>query len=128
MKRVTNVILIKERRLLVVRDREGDVWTLPGGKVEPDESVKDSLIREVKEELPFFNLGSINFYKEDIGITPHSKVKVKVLFFFGEASGSIETGAEITGSCWADREALKELNLSDLTLRIVDSLINEGRL
>lgn len=128
MKRVTNVILINERRLLMVRDREGEFWTLPGGKIERGESVTDSLKREIGEELPFLDLADIKFYKVEIGETPHSKVEVKVYFFSAKASGSIETGAEITGSCWADRETLKTLKLSGLTAKIVDSLILEERL
>lgn len=40
-------------RILVMREElhKGDIWDLPGGKIKYDESPKEALHREVKEEL-----------------------------------------------------------------------------
>lgn len=38
-------------RLLVCRNVSKDVWFLPGGKPDPDESRHDTLVREIWEEL-----------------------------------------------------------------------------
>ena len=37
-------------RLLLVRQREGDVWSTPGGLIEPDERPADAAVRELWEE------------------------------------------------------------------------------
>ena len=37
-------------RLLLVRQREGEVWSTPGGLIEPDESPSDAAVREAWEE------------------------------------------------------------------------------
>ncbi|HET7459903.1 MAG TPA: NUDIX domain-containing protein [Longimicrobium sp.] len=37
-------------RLLLVRQRELDVWSTPGGMIEPDERPADAVVREVWEE------------------------------------------------------------------------------
>ena len=37
-------------RLLLVRQREGDIWSTPGGLIEPDERPADAAVREVFEE------------------------------------------------------------------------------
>jgi ADP-ribose pyrophosphatase YjhB (NUDIX family) len=37
-------------RVLLVRNAESDVWTLPGGLLEPDERPEDAAEREVEEE------------------------------------------------------------------------------
>lgn len=38
------------RRLLLVRQREGGVWSTPGGVIEPDERPADAAVREAWEE------------------------------------------------------------------------------
>ena len=37
-------------RLLLVRQRDGDVWSTPGGSIEPDERPADAVVRETWEE------------------------------------------------------------------------------
>lgn len=39
-----------EGRLLLVRQREGGVWSTPGGLIEPDERPADAAVRELWEE------------------------------------------------------------------------------
>lgn len=39
-----------EGRLLLVRQREGGVWSTPGGLIEPDENPADAAVREAWEE------------------------------------------------------------------------------
>jgi 8-oxo-dGTP diphosphatase len=57
MKRVVSGALIREGRVLMgLRKSTGmrpDLWELPGGKVEPDESPTDALEREWQEEVAF---------------------------------------------------------------------------
>ncbi|MEV4867587.1 NUDIX hydrolase [Streptomyces syringium] len=44
-------LCIRNGRLLVVRSVGRDAFYLPGGKIEPGESHKQALVREVREEL-----------------------------------------------------------------------------
>lgn len=44
-------ILIRDRKLLVSRSKNKDVFVSPGGKVEFGESDKQALVRELKEEF-----------------------------------------------------------------------------
>jgi 8-oxo-dGTP pyrophosphatase MutT (NUDIX family) len=43
-------ILIDDQRVLLIKN-ERDEWDLPGGKIEKNDNVIETLIREVKEEL-----------------------------------------------------------------------------
>lgn len=53
--RVVAAVLVRDGRVLAAKraahKREGGLWELPGGKVEPGESDADALVRELREEL-----------------------------------------------------------------------------
>ena len=44
-------IIIQDRKLLFARAKDMDFFIDPGGKIEPDETAKQALVRELKEEL-----------------------------------------------------------------------------
>ena len=44
------VIMSPERRILLLRRADEDIWCLPKGTVEPGETISDAAIREVREE------------------------------------------------------------------------------
>lgn len=51
---VSAAIIIKDKKIFVTQRGYGefkDYWEFPGGKLEKDESAKDCIIREIKEEL-----------------------------------------------------------------------------
>jgi 8-oxo-dGTP pyrophosphatase MutT (NUDIX family) len=47
---VSAILLVRNRRVLMVRSRGRDVLYLPGGKVEPGESGVAAAVREAREE------------------------------------------------------------------------------
>src|SRR3954468_15349133 len=47
---VTGIVYGEQGEILLVRQRDGDVWSTPGGAVEPDESPVDAVVRETWEE------------------------------------------------------------------------------
>lgn len=73
-------IIIKDRRLLVERSTGKDVFIAPGGKVEQDETPKQGLIRELKEE---FSLEVQEDQLEEFGV------------FYAEAAGSHNAGKTV---------------------------------
>ena len=55
MKQVVAALIVRENKILICQ-RTGDQampfkWEFPGGKVEPEEDLKDALHRELEEEL-----------------------------------------------------------------------------
>ncbi len=52
---VTAAIIIKDNKVLIAKraknEKQAGKWEFPGGKLEPNEGLKDCLKRELKEEL-----------------------------------------------------------------------------
>jgi len=50
---VTAIVCNDANDLLLVHKTDNDLWALPGGGVDPGESVSQAVVREVKEETGF---------------------------------------------------------------------------
>lgn len=47
----TVAVLVKDNKLLVQKDRDGNEYALPGGHIKIGETLEAGLLREIKEEL-----------------------------------------------------------------------------
>lgn len=54
MQRVTNCVLLKGDKILLLQKPRRGWWVAPGGKMESGESVRDSCIREYREETGIY--------------------------------------------------------------------------
>jgi 8-oxo-dGTP diphosphatase len=54
VQRVTNCVLINDDQILLLKKPRRGWWVAPGGKMEPGESVRDSCIREFREETGIY--------------------------------------------------------------------------
>jgi 8-oxo-dGTP pyrophosphatase MutT (NUDIX family) len=44
--------IIRDDKLLLLKDAKGNFWDLPGGRMDDDETTMQTLARELSEELP----------------------------------------------------------------------------
>lgn len=70
---VAAFIFDSKKGLLIVKKDEqekidGGLWTVPGGKVEPDEHIVDALKREVKEEVNL-EIDEFKWIDEDVFVS-----------------------------------------------------------
>ncbi len=54
MQRVTNCVLMRDNQVLLLQKPRRGWWVAPGGKMEPGESVRDSCVREYREETGIY--------------------------------------------------------------------------
>lgn len=127
MRTAINAVIIREDgSLLLVKKR--DVWILPGGKPHKGEGHRDCLLREMSEELPNIQveLDPWRYLGAFVGKTPHKGDDLRAETYLIVTTGDITPAAEICESKWAKNP--EELNLSDITQKIVKHLCSNGYL
>ena len=95
-------ITIKNRKLLMVRKYDEPHFIMPGGKMKEGETPKQTLKRELKEEL---NIELKSMKKFKTWQAEHFKDKnkiVKMETFFVEIEGEPKATSEINEIAWID--------------------------
>lgn len=119
-----NAAVINNGRILLVRKKQS--WLLPGGKPESNELDLECLYREVCEELSGTQLENIRYYGDFIGNT-HIQEKFRTKIYFADIKGKLrKPSAEIEEYEWVDDTS--KYNLSDMNLKVINSLISDGYL
>lgn len=110
-------ILIKDKKLLVSRSRNKDIFVAPGGKVKPGEDNFSALRRELREEFgieikreDLQKLGT--FYARAAG-NEDKKLKMDV-FIVKSWTGEIRPASEIEEILWIDSEAAKSMKIGSI--------------
>lgn len=82
--------VIKDNKVLLVRERSNGKWTLPGGWADQNESPKEGIVREVLEESGF-TIKVISLYaikdRDRHPYMPKYPVSIYKLFFTAEVTG-----------------------------------------
>jgi len=99
----SKLVAVKGIRVLLVRRRLDGRWMFPGGRKRQNESEKDCLKREIKEELPKLKLGRLRLWKEVKTKNRRSGRKMSdAIFIANHAFGSLLIGdkKEIDRAIW----------------------------
>lgn len=113
MKVRATVICEQDRHVLLVR-KPRCRWTLPGGKVEPGETVAGAAMRELQEETGLGVNGLLYLMELETGSTRHHVYEASVLNL-----DEARPQNEIFDCMWYPLNAVQNLNTSDATLKIV---------
>lgn len=83
---VSGSIILKEGKLLVIKENKDDFYKLPGGRVEGDETLEETCVRKVKEEIN----GEIILLKKLSPLilsenpTTHKRMRIELNHFLSE--------------------------------------------
>ena len=115
------------RLLLLRRPEEGTLpglWEFPGGKVEPDETPFDALVREWTEELGVTVAGAVPFAfaTGDAGGRPLVLLFYKVTAFAGEPAPLLR-GSSLR---WSPADEARLLAMPSPDAPVLESLVREG--
>jgi len=131
----TNAVIFNERGQLVMQKRaDNGFWCMPGGNMDPGESIEECAVRESLEET-----GLVVAVKRLVGIYSDPKTYsvmrypdgtliqyVIVLFECEYLSGELRVSEEGTDVAWFDTSALPENTLLSHRIRIKDALAVSG--
>jgi len=99
----SKLVAIKRGRALLVRRRRDRRWIFPGGRKRANESDKQCLHREIREELPKLKLGRLKLWKAVKKKNRRSGRKMNdAIFIARKAAGALQIGdkREIDRAVW----------------------------
>jgi ADP-ribose pyrophosphatase YjhB (NUDIX family) len=76
------VVADQDGRILLARRRDNDLWTIPGGAMEPGETISEAAVREVKEEtgIDVEVVSLVGIYSNPIHVVEYSDGEVRQQF------------------------------------------------
>ena len=108
--------VIKDNKILLVREREDNRWTLPGGWADVCETPSQGIVREVHEESGFHVSNPTLVAIKDRDCHPYVPKYpyhvYKMFFLCTLESGAASTNIEISDIDFFDRNSLPELSTS----------------
>lgn len=111
-------ILIAQRNL---NKSQGGLWEFPGGKIEPNESKEDAIIREIKEEL---NMDIIYESYFDEKIYEYSDKTIKLIALNCLMVSDNYEVLEHENVLWVDMKELTNYKFAPADIYFVDKLLN----
>ena len=122
---VAAVIVHKGKILVCSRPKNsslGMYWEFPGGKIEPGETPRAALVREIREELACSIIPGQCFWRIEHSYPDKS---VRVTFFLAEPADEVFTPVPQDGQdiCWADAEELASIRFLPADLPVAEALL-----
>jgi 8-oxo-dGTP diphosphatase len=127
MQRVTNCVLMKDNKVLLLQKPRRNWWVAPGGKMEQGESIRESVIREFREETGIYLKqpalkGVFTFIIKD-----HNEVVSEWMMFSfaGESFDGVQLLHSDEGAlAWHPIDEIKNLPMAKGDYHILDYLIH----
>lgn len=111
--------------MLIRRNTEPykNYWALPGGHINPNENVKDAVVREVKEEIGLDFEPEFFCYLDEI--IPEKDVHAVVNIFEGNVNGKLQLAKdEILEASWFPISHAKSMKLGFFHNRVIEKYSN----
>jgi ADP-ribose pyrophosphatase YjhB (NUDIX family) len=118
--------VFRDQRILLVREISDGCWTLPGGWADVNQSARECVEREVKEESGFevraVKLAAVYDYRRQGNRSPHPYSIYKMFFVCELTGGAAQPSLETSAVDFFARDALPELSLGRVNSRQIERM------
>jgi mutator protein MutT len=124
-------ILIQNRKLLVVKSENEEMYFAPGGKIEKNETPKQSLVRELKEELAVeVDENDLEEFGTFYGIPAGQVDKVieMSVFLVKNWKGTVVASSEIEKILWINSDLPENIKIGSIFAHKVLPLLKNQNL
>lgn len=126
---VTAAAMVRNGKVLIAQREVGSHmelrWEFPGGKLEPDETPEECIVREIKEELDM-DIEVIDIYKV-VKFNYEEKDILLLCYLCGILKGEGKT-IECNDFKWVRRDELANYDFVPADLQIVEKLMKDEKL
>jgi ADP-ribose pyrophosphatase YjhB (NUDIX family) len=130
---VSAFVLDEYGQLLMIRRTDNDLYSIPGGGLEPGETVTAAAVREVQEEtgIDIEVTGLIGIYSDPQHVIAYDDGEVRqefsICFRAQPIGGELRTSSESKEALWAEQDLLPELTIHpSIRLRIQHGFDNRA--
>lgn len=110
-------ILIAQRNL---KKAQGGLWEFPGGKIEPNETKEEAIVREIKEEMDI-DIEAKKFIDQKVFNYPEKDINL-IAIECKQLKGDIKLN-EHEDVKWVDKNELKNFNFAPADEFIVQAIL-----
>lgn len=119
------IIINEKKQVLVARKINTHFYMQIGGKLEPNETPEDSLLREIKEEIGVEAKIIKSFGCIETQAANEAQFKLFAYLFYVEIRGIPQACAELEDIQWIDAQNKSQLPLAPLTEKFVLPIIKQ---
>lgn len=115
-----SIALFKDRKVLLVRRKHAPfagLWSLPGGKIEPGETLRDAARRELEEETGIE--AEIDGIVDKIRVASEADSYRLTVFYGRPCGGSLKAGGDVEAARWVDLDQIEALPMTPGTAELI---------
>ncbi|MFP4035476.1 MAG: NUDIX hydrolase, partial [Desulfovermiculus sp.] len=123
-------VLIQDKRILLVKRGQAPskgLWTIPGGKVELGENLKQAVVREMREEIGLqVRAGELVTHFEFIEADEQNRVRYHYVimdFWVQRIQGTLRPGDDVQEAAWFGLQDLVPALVTKGTIDLARSLL-----
>lgn len=129
---VSAVVRDEEDRLLLIKRTDNDLWSIPGGGMEPGETVSAAVVREVREETGYQVEPTrlVGVFSDPRHVVAYDDGEVRQAFSLcfecKVASGEPQTSDESSAVEWVPPALIADLDMHRTIRERVDAALSDG--